>query len=96
MESPKRLSQIETDSLGPKLFVHDISLSFQNFYPYELQGEKILEVAINCLKGASQFDVLKTELCKKENGTKLFDNLFWLFFALKFQPLSFTEFGVFY
>ncbi len=88
----------EPDETGRKgeerLFVHDVCTSFQSMYPHDLQPQTILPIALGAVKGCSQFPEMRSVLCDSPSGRELFDNLFWLFFCLRFQPATFSELGV--
>ena len=77
-----------------RMFVHDVSVSIVSLYPHDLRPSEALEAALACTRGGTCVETMNPLLCETSSGKRLFDNLFWLFFCLKFQPASFGEVGV--
>ena len=86
---------IETDiDYKNRLYVHDVSITSQSLYPYDLQAEEALSNVIGFIKLSNKMKFLKLLIC--DIGHDLFNNLFWLYFCLKFQRSNFQEFCVFF
>ena len=84
----------DEDKPEERLFVHDVSVSIISLNPYDLRPGEALGTALEWTRGGSSVQTLRPQLCDSQCGQRLFTNLFWLFFCLKFQPASFCEVGV--
>ncbi len=84
----------DDDKPEERLFVHDVSVSIVSLNPHDLRPGEALEAALEWTRGGTCVKALKPLLCETQCGQRLFNNLFWLFFCLKFQPASFCEVGV--
>ena len=74
-----------------RLQVHDVAVSYASPYPCDFDTEAYLTIALESIKGASQFAEMKEIICKNSSSQIVFMNLFWLFFSLRFQPAAFSD-----
>jgi hypothetical protein len=73
------------------LFVHDVIVSYKSIYPLDLQPSKTMADIITVFKGEAKNSQFKEVICRSVHSLSLFNNLFWLYFCLKFQRQSYNE-----
>lgn len=84
------MRKMETNKFTGK-FLHEALVTSKNLYPCDIFPQEILNTV---LKHTTRFkginDISSTSLISQ----KLLENLFWLFFCVKFQPKIFNDVAV--
>jgi len=74
-------------------FIHEALISPNNLYPCDIFSKEALQATV---RASANFRGLRDILVPViiDNAQRLLDNLFWLFFCLKFQPELFSSVAV--